>query len=515
MFAACTKPEQAISDLPETTDNYRTYYQIFPYSFADSNGDGKGDLQGIIDNLDYIASLNFDGIWLTPVHQSTTYHKYDVVDYKSIDKEFGTMEDYDRLVDECHKRGMSVLLDLVFNHTSSKHVWFDYCITAHKRGEIFNQYYNYYNVEKTSNPRKGWSSAGSGLAYEAQFWDQMPDLNWKEVLDHPDGYLANDLKEIMRFWLIDHKVDGFRLDAVSQLFTGDSIENRKALKWINDTAKSIKSNCYIVGEGPWDGTAYSYYESGADSFFLFNHGFTGGGSISMAARTENVEWFTDIDKENKSRIGEKQIPAMFVSNHDVARAYGILQGGVDVNNMKLGYGVMAMCEGATFWYYGDEVGMNVFTNAAGDVPDENRRQPMPWGNSYTCTPVKGSTAADDSVKYPLGNVPTNLADANSLVNYIARANALRRAFPQIARNYGELIFESGDSYVGLIRKGEGSDAIYIAVNVSHSYSIPLNLEQFGNFKLAGTLSVDINNMPTLSKNKLTLPPMSFAVLQKV
>lgn len=514
LLCACNKQEQALTDLPTTTDNYRTYYQIFPYAFADSNGDGIGDIQGIIDHLDYIESLNFDGIWLTPVHKSTSYHKYDVVDYETIDSQFGTMEDYDKLVEECHKRGMSVLLDLVINHTSSKHWWFDECLTAHRRGLVNDQYYNYFNVEQTSKPRNGWYSAGGGLAYEAQFWSEMPDINWQEVLDHPTGYLANDLKEIMRFWLIDHKVDGFRLDAVSQYFTGNPTKNKKALTWINETAKSIKEDCYIVGEGPWDATAYSYYESGADSFFLFNHGFTGGGSISMAARSENVEWFTDIDKNNKARIGDL-IPAMFVANHDTARAYGILQGGVDINNMKLGYGVMAMCEGATFWYYGDEIGMNAFNNAAGDSIDENKRQPMPWGDSYTCNPVKGTTSVEDNVKYPLGDIPTNLNDANSLVNYIARANALRRAFPQIARNYGEVVYKSSDDFVGLIRKGEGEDAVYIAVNVSHDLEIPLDLAQFGNFTIVGTLSVDVKNMPTLSKSMLTLPPMSFAVLQKV
>ena len=104
-MASCQKEEPIAID--KTTDNYRTYYQIFPYSFADSNGDGVGDIQGIIDKLDYIDQLNFDGLWLTPIHKSETYHKYDVDDYKSIDPKFGTLEDYDELVSKCHEKGKS------------------------------------------------------------------------------------------------------------------------------------------------------------------------------------------------------------------------------------------------------------------------------------------------------------------------------------------------------------------------------------------------------------------------
>ena len=105
-------------------DDYRTTYEIFVYSFCDSNGDGIGDLNGIREKLDYISDMGFDQLWLTPVHPSDTYHKYDVDDYCAIDPSFGTMEDYEALLQECHARGMRVLLDLVLNHTSDTHPWF-------------------------------------------------------------------------------------------------------------------------------------------------------------------------------------------------------------------------------------------------------------------------------------------------------------------------------------------------------------------------------------------------------
>ena len=362
--------EKAITNLPETTDNYRSYYQIFPYSFADSDGDGVGDINGIIAKLDYIADMNFEGIWLTPVHQSPSYHKYDVVDYKTIDSKFGTLEDYDRLVEECHKRGMSILLDLVFNHTSSDNMWFEACYLAHLNNQTWNQYYDFYNFEKSGSARTGWSSYDSSWIYESQFNAGMPDLNLQSVLDEPEGYLATELKDIMKFWLVDHKVDGFRLDAVTSYFTGNRPKNTQFLSWLNTTAKSIKSDCYIVGEGAWSGAAENaeYQTSGVDSFFLFQHGYTGTGSLSFATRLEKASYLSSIDQDNKTLVSGG-IPAMFIANHDIARAYGIMQGGSDINNIKVGYGLMSMCGGTTVWFYGDDIALRPCPNSAGKAID--------------------------------------------------------------------------------------------------------------------------------------------------
>lgn len=506
--------ERAITNLPETTDNYRTYYQIFPYSFADSNGDGIGDINGIIAKLDYIADMNFEGIWLTPVHQSPSYHKYDVVDYKSIDKKFGTLEDYDRLVEECHKRGMTILLDLVFNHTSSDNMWFEACYLAHKDNKTWDKYYDFYNFEE-GDVRSGWSNYnGSNWIYESQFNAGMPDLNLQSVLDEPEGYLATELKDIMKFWLVDHKVDGFRLDAVTSYFTGNRPKNTQFLSWLNSTAKSLKPDCYIVGEGSWGVVEENkaYQASGVDSFFLFQHGYTGTGSLSFATRLQKAAYLYRIDEQNKVVVAGG-IPAMFIANHDIARAYGIMQGGSSIDNIKVGYGLMTMCCGTTFWYYGDEIGMRTFPNAAGKDIDENKRQPIPWGDNYTCIPVKGSTNVAFDTKYPLGTVKDNIKDNSSIIAYITRANALRRAFPQIARNYGEQVYLNDDETLAVVKKGEGKDAIYIVVNLAQNYQKTFDVSVLGvNVKLAGTLSVD--KMPTLKGNTLTMPHQTFAILQQ-
>ncbi len=512
LLTACG--EKQAKNIPQTEDKYRTYYQIFPYSFADSNGDGIGDINGIIDKLDYIDDMHFDGIWLTPVHQSPTYHKYDVVDYKSIDRQFGTMEDYDRLVEECHKRGMTILLDLVLNHTSDQNEWFKNFVSARLNNAQRIKYYNYFNCADRQLDGT-WYSMGNNLYYEGAFWSGMPDLNWRMILEDPDCDLAQDIEDVMRFWLIDHDVDGFRLDATGEFLASDS-DNAECLRWINDTAKSIKSDCYIVAEPNWGGPFDVYYSSGIDGAFLFNHS-QGGGSISGAARMEKVSWFTDIDSNDKTIVGDG-IPALFVANHDTGRAIGALQGLRDQSTLKFGYGLMSMCCGTTFWYYGDEVGMQDFPQTTGEkkVIDEHKRQPMPWGDEYQCDPVSGTDPnVPDETKYPLGDVKSNLKDKNSVINYITRANALRRSFPAIARNYGETLYTSSSRHVALIRKGTGEDAVYIVVNVSQMTSETLDLSEYGSFELAGTLSVNIKSTPKTNKSVLTLPPMTIAVLRKV
>ena len=131
-FTSVSCKREGFHEIPLLNDNYGVYYEIFPYSFSDSNQDGIGDIQGIINRLDYLndgdnttdIDLGINGIWLMPIMQSTTYHKYDVVDYYEIDREYGDMSDFEELVEECHKRDIKIIIDLVMNHTSTQHIWF-------------------------------------------------------------------------------------------------------------------------------------------------------------------------------------------------------------------------------------------------------------------------------------------------------------------------------------------------------------------------------------------------------
>ena len=230
-------------------DNYRTWYEVFVYSFFDSDGDGIGDLNGLTEKLDYIndgdpatdTDLGCNGIWLMPVMPSTTYHKYDVTDYCDIDPEYGTMDDFKNLIAACHERGINVIIDLVMNHTSSQHEWFktaaDYLKNLPEGAEPDASecpYVDYYNFSKEM--QGGYSKLdGTDWYYEAQFWSEMPDLNLGSQA------VRDEFDKIVDFWL-DLGVDGFRLDAAKEYYSGSVDKNVEVLKRILENVhKSFKA----------------------------------------------------------------------------------------------------------------------------------------------------------------------------------------------------------------------------------------------------------------------------------
>lgn len=252
IFEGCQGKQEDKRELNIIDDNYRTYYEVFLYSYYDSNGDGIGDINGLISKLDYINSdsdknLGCTGIWLMPIMKSTTYHKYDVVDYYTIDEQYGTMDDFQRLIEECHKRGINIVIDMVFNHTSDEHEWFvsatDY-LKSLKPGEIpseaDNKYFGYYNFTQTvENSAVYYEVGNTGWYYEAQFWDKMPDLN----LDNED--VRHEIEGIAKYY-IDMGVDGFRLDAAKEFFTGSSDKNIEVLNWFTNYVKSVKEDTLML-----------------------------------------------------------------------------------------------------------------------------------------------------------------------------------------------------------------------------------------------------------------------------
>ena len=275
-------------------DNYRNYYQIFVGSFCDSNGDGIGDLNGITSKLDYIQDMGFNGIWLTPIMPSRSYHKYSVEDYYSIDPQFGTMEDFENLSAECEKRGISLLIDLVMNHSSRYHSWFESASQSLRQEPcgapaeedclsetlcpVHNKYVGYYYFEDEKPAGSAaWYQTGTKW-YQAVFSENMPELQ----LDNPD--VREEFEQIAKFWL-DKGIGGFRLDAVKEYFTGNPDKNVEVLNWFCDYCHSINPDCYIVGE-VWESfTTYTkYYASSIDSVF----GFTMAESDGTIAKTVNL-----------------------------------------------------------------------------------------------------------------------------------------------------------------------------------------------------------------------------------
>lgn len=493
-------------------DNYRNIYEIMPISFADSNKDGKGDLTGIKDKLSYIKNMGFTGLWLTPVHSSPTYHKYDVNDYKSIDSAFGTLDDYDALVTACHDNNMTILLDLVLNHTSTANKWFTTCMYDHIRNKTDDQYYNYYNVVKIADSGipSGYSEynlngSGTGFAYECRFWSGMPDLNLKYAMEE-NSYLGKDIIDILSFWLVDHKVDGFRLDAVTSYFTGNTDGNLEFLTWLNNQTKKIKSDAYIVGEA-WTspGEISKYYGSGTDSFFAFQDAKIDGYIAQTVINNLATSCYNGM-KEN-IEISGKYVPAPFVANHDTGRFIGAVHGVGASERIKFGNAVLSIMNGCTYSYYGDEIGM-----ATLGTIDEDKRQPIAWGDDYTCKPVSGSTRGEDSEKYPFGTVADQLTDSNSIINFITKCNKLRNEIPEIARGSVSLSYKSDDDSFAIIKKDYNNKSIYLMVNASiYPYSFEFKDLDYTFKSIAGELLTTGEVTTTLTD--ITIPAQSIVALR--
>ncbi len=469
--AATSGQEDAAAKLDQTqelpplnilSDKYRTTYEIFVYSFYDSDGDGIGDINGVTKMLDYIndgddstdTDLGCNEIWLMPISPSTTYHKYDVTDYKGIDPEYGTLEDFDNLVSECHKRGVNVIIDTVFNHSSSQHPWFleateylkehpglEFGADAGESGDTLAltqalsecPYLDYYNF--SNEKQQGYEPvAGTDYFYEARFWSEMPDLN----LD--SDALRKELSDITHFWT-GRGVDGFRLDATTYYYTGQDQKNIEFLKWLKDDNK----DAYFVGEAWANAATYQkYYESGIDSFFDFEFAGSEGIIAATVRGTSPASRFAEALEKSESAIRgsyDTAIDAPFYTNHDMARSAGYYTGSGGEDKLKLAYGLSLLMGGNSFIYYGEELGMK------GSGKDENKRAPMYWTAGDTnvsneALPAfmdnasegmcKGPKAMDYfKMKYPALDEQTK--DPYSIYNYFKAAIRLRNTYPVVAR----------------------------------------------------------------------------------
>lgn len=473
-------------------DNYRTFYQIFPVSFADSDNDGIGDLQGIIDKLDYIEQMNYTGIWLTPIHPSTYYHHYDVEDYSNIDPQLGNFEIFDNLVSECHRRNIKIILDLVVNHSSNEHKWFKASYNAAKAGNFDNKnalLYNWVTCGASSCP-SGYSKVNGSdtVAYEARFGSGMPDLNSQPILDNPtDSNIGNKLKDIFKVWLVDHDVDGFRLDAVTHYFENNEVKNRQFMTWLNDECKAIKPDCYLVGEGNWGSNSVEnqgYQASGIDSFFQFGNCIKNEGFIKQAVVNKRADAiYNGLVRNEENAAGGIEAP--FLGNHDLPRFVGGVNGRSEEANVKFSLGCLQLLKGATFTYYGDEVGMA----SQDSVRDGYFRLPIKWGDSYTCNPTAIKLInvdvpnIDQKLSYPYKDVNAQLKSASSIANYAKKANLIRLAFPELARgSFTKTNFGSDNSKV-IISRTYNDSTIKVFINASEDVA-EINYADYGEKLLA-------------------------------
>lgn len=452
----------------------RVFYEVFVRSFADSDGDGIGDLRGLTGRLDYLNDgdpattddLGVTALWLMPVAQSPSYHGYDVTDYKAIEDDYGTADDFKALMAAAHERGIDIIVDLVLNHTSVEHPWFQDSRTP---GSEHADWYIWRDEDPGFAGPGGnpvWHADG-GRWYYGYFWEGMPDLN---VAD-PEVTAALD--DVARFWLDDLGVDGFRLDAARHLIEdGAQLDSTpETFAWLEafrGRVEAVKPEALLVGE-VWDATSASsrYVKEGAlDMAFEFGlasamvSGVKFGDPVSLAvAQAEVVAAYPSGGY------------ATFLTNHDQDRVFDQLNR--DVPSARAAATLLLTGTGIPFLYYGEEIGMR------GRKPDEKIRTPLAWDGT---TPGYGFTTGTPWEAMAEGvaaaNIAAETADPTSLLSQYRDLIALRTAHP--ALRDGELVplRASAPGIYAYLRHDAG-ETVAVVVNLSKAPVVNVSLSLAG------------------------------------
>lgn len=430
-----------------TDDNYRVFYQIFVGSFSDSNGDGIGDIRGIINRMDYLNdgnmysedSLGVQGIWLSPVFTSPSYHKYDATDYYKIDESYGTEADLIELVNLCHERNVKVILDLAINHTSTSNEWFLKFVAAHKDGNTTDPYYDIYSWAPLDGRTAGLAYTaipGANLEYyECNFSTEMPELNYDNKI------VREEMLKVAKYYL-DLGIDGFRFDAVKYIYYNDTEKSVDFWKWYMEELTAYKPDIYCVGEC-WSGDAETLQYVEALNCFDFQVA-QGEGYIANAAKAKDINVYTGYVEKYQDSVqsvnSEYGMINFFIANHDMDRAAGYLT--PSSGQAQMAANLYLLCSGSPFIYYGEEIGLK--GTRGGANTDANRRLAMLWGDGDTVQNPTGSTY--DIKKQTNGTVTEQLEQEDSLLHYYGKLTSLRKQYPEIARgdykalSYGDTNF---------------------------------------------------------------------------
>ncbi len=504
-----TAPEEEVVQpvVDPVDDNYRTMYQVFVGSFSDSNNDGVGDLRGVINRLDYLNDgdihsgndLGVQGLWLSPIFKSPSYHKYDGDDYYAIDWRFGTEADLKELVDKCHERNMIVILDLVLNHTSRNHPWFLAFKQARINGDTEDPYYNYYSCVTTAEKKSGIAyqklAPGIDCWYECNFTGDMPELNYS------NSAVKRDMVAVAEYYL-NLGVDGFRFDAVKYIHYGDTAKNVAFWTWYMSELVQIKPDIYVVGEC-WSGESeiLEYYP--ALNCFNFNMA-TAEGTVASAAKGFDISKYTRYIESLQKNILDKNPNGMvmgFLSNHDMDRIAGAFS---TENRMRMAANLYLLAPGSPTIYYGEEIGIR--GSRGSQNTDANRRLAMLWGDDdMVHSPVGATYPADKQIQT---TVADQLADENSLLRYYQKLLAIRHKYPAIPRGIYTAI-DCGEKNFGGFRVTYQGESIAIFHNNGQE-EISYDLANYGFTELLDFVGVSGASM---EGTVLTLGPQTSAIVK--
>jgi len=482
-----------------------TVYQIYPRSFADSDGDGTGDLQGIVDHLDHLnggssAALGIDAIWLSPIYPSPGFDVgYDVADYLRIDPRFGTMGDFDRLIAECHRRGIRVILDMVLNHSSHLHPWFvasragctgpyaDWYIwrdpagrTASGRPRRPNNWVSFFG-----GPAWTWDE-GRGQFYLHTFLPEQPDLNWR----NPATRLA--LLDVIRTWL-DRGVDGLRFDVFNAFFkdealrsnptrpgeaTGYARQEHRYDKNRPELAGLLSEIRRIVDERPGRMTVGELFEGSpaqAAAYATAGHLVF---DFSLVETPWDAQAFERTIAAREAAFGPDSWPTVVLSNHDRSRPASRYDDGVHGEaRARVAAVLETTLRGTLFLYYGEEIGLRDVAIPRSEIVDpparrggrrlgwwnrDQARAPMPWQAGAH----GGFTSAERpwlrmSPDHPTRNVADQAADPMSLLSLYRRLLLLRREHPALHRGSLELVDVGGPDVLAYVRRDGDETALVV------------------------------------------------------
>ncbi|MPM21846.1 Oligo-1,6-glucosidase [bioreactor metagenome] len=473
-------------------------YQIYPKSFCDSNGDGVGDLQGIIEKLDYLMWLGVGALWLSPIYPSPECDNgYDVSDYDAVDPHYGTMMDFDRLIREAHARNIKVIIDLVVNHTSEAHKWFrESCISKHSPKR---DYYIWRDGKADGSPPNNWGALFGGAAWTRPeggdqyclnlFSPQQPDLNWS------NPSLRKEIYAMMRRWL-DRGVDGFRLDVISLIAKPEDISdgpvgpsgyfdprrriaaNPQVHRYLREMRDRVLRGRDIVTVGEasaatlGDARLFSNPDgSELDMVFQFEHmDLDGGESFKWTERTIPLDGLKRVMAKWQHGLEGSGWNALFWSNHDQPRMLSRMgdEGELRETSAKMLATCLHMMKGTPFIYQGEELGM---TNMRFSRPDQlrdtesinayfkytqngefsksdmmrlislksrdNARTPMQWSATPGAGFTKSAPWMDINPNYTYINVAEQRSRSDSVLAYYRELIRLRQAYEVVA--YGEFI----------------------------------------------------------------------------
>lgn len=507
-------------------------YQIYPKSFKDSNGDGIGDIKGIIEKLDYLKELGIDLIWVSPFFKSPNDDNgYDISDYRDILEEFGTMEDFDKLLVETHRRGMKLIIDLVINHTSDEHPWF---IEARESKDSPKRDWYIWREGKNEEEPNNWESIFKGSAWEKcektdeyylhLFSKKQPDLNWE------NEEMRKEIYDMMNWWL-DKGIDGFRVDAISHIKKVDgfpdmpnpegkkyvdSFDMHMNVEGIQKYLKELKENTFDKYDIVTVGEANGVDAENADEWVGHENG-----KFNMIFQFEHLKlWdyegetefcpkaYKDVLNKWQVSLEGKGWNALFIENHDIPRSTSTW--GNDnkywLESAKAFATTYFLQKGTPFIYQGQEIGMtNTVFNSLSEFQDvksinegkekleagicektvlkilsntsrDNARTPMQWDNTLNGGFTIGKPWIKVNENYKEINVQNQINDKNSIYNHYKNLISLKKNSKTLTHGKFKLVLED-DRHVFAYLRELDNERYLILSNLSENEKV-LNLSEF-------------------------------------